>query len=265
MHSDAVPVAVLASLPAASLARTSTGNFIPARVLQNDGYCLECHADVHASWSNSVHKFASFNNPAYLFSVRETRAVALERDGSVQAARFCAGCHDPVPFFSGAFDDPEFDDVNHPTADDGITCTVCHAITNVNSVRGNADFTIEEPSHYPFAFSDQPLLAWINRQLVRAKPAFHKKTFLKPLHRTTEFCGTCHKVHLPVELNDYKWLRGQNHYDSFRLSGVPGQGMCEGSRVEGRRLPLLRLYFFGVAEDQARVARGFPPLRVEQR
>ena len=31
-------------------------------------------------------------------------------DGNVQGSRFCAGCHDPVPFFSGAFDDPKFDD-----------------------------------------------------------------------------------------------------------------------------------------------------------
>ena len=29
----------------------------------------------------------------------------------VKASRWCAGCHDPVPFFSGAFDDPKFDDV----------------------------------------------------------------------------------------------------------------------------------------------------------
>ena len=92
-----------------SLARTATGNFIPAQSLMMDEYCAECHADAHETWSHSVHRFASFNNPAYLFSVRNTRQFALERDGSVQAARFCAGCHDLVPFFSGAFDDPNFD------------------------------------------------------------------------------------------------------------------------------------------------------------
>lgn len=208
-----------------SLARTSDGNFIPAETLMMDQYCAECHQDAHADWSDSVHRFASFNNPAYLASVRDTRKAVFERDGNVQASRFCAGCHDLVPFFSGAFDDPQFDDVNHPTAQAGITCTGCHAITHVNSPRGNADFTIEEPSHYPFAFSDNPVLKWVNRQLVKAKPEFHKKTFLKPLHQTTEFCGTCHKVHLPVELNGYKWLRGQNHYDAFLLSGVSGHGI----------------------------------------
>ncbi|MEW4487763.1 tetratricopeptide repeat protein [Thalassoglobus sp. JC818] len=206
-----------------SLARTATGNFIPAHALMNDAYCKECHQDVHAGWEKSVHRFSSFNNPPYLTSVMETRQVSLDRDGSVQASRWCAGCHDPVPFFSGAFDDPEFDVVDHPTAHAGITCTVCHAITNVNSTRGNADYTIEEPQHYPFAYSDNAVLSWVNQQLVKAKPSFHKKTFLKPFHKTAEFCSTCHKVHLPYALNNYKeFLRGQNHYDNYLLSGVSG-------------------------------------------
>ncbi len=213
-----------------SLARTSTGDFIPAETLLNDYYCLKCHPDTHEKWSHSVHRFSSFNNPPYLFTVLNTRKVMFERDGNVNGSRFCAGCHDPVPFFSGAFDQPHFDDPNYdlkndPMAQAGITCTVCHAVTNINSPRGNADFTIEEPAHYPFAFSDNRFLQWVNNQLVKAKPAFHKKTFLKPLHKTAEFCGACHKVHLPQELNAYKFLRGQNHYDTYHLSGVSGHGV----------------------------------------
>lgn len=213
-----------------SLSRTATGNFIPARVLNNDQYCVDCHADVHETWKYSMHKFSSFNNPAYLFSVKNTRKAMHARDGNVQGSRFCAACHDPVPFFGGDFDKPHFDDPNYDLANDpaaqaGITCTVCHAITNINSPRGNGDYTIEEPLHYPFAFSDNAALKWINHQLVKAKPAFHKKTFLKPLHQSAEFCGTCHKVHLPQELNAYKFLRGQNHYDAYHLSGVSGHGI----------------------------------------
>lgn len=208
-----------------SLARTATGNFIPADVLTADDYCLKCHKDAYEGWFHSAHHFSSFNNPAYLASVRETREVSLKRDGNVQASRWCAGCHDPAPFFSGAFDDPKFDDVNHPTAQAGITCTTCHSIVHVNSTRGNADFIIEEPQHYPFAFSDNPALQWISNQLVKAKPAMHKKTFLKDFHKSAEFCSTCHKVHIPGELNHYKdFLRGQNHYDSYLLSGVSGHG-----------------------------------------
>src|ERR1051326_1411776 len=208
-----------------SLARTATGNFIPARTMMMDHYCLNCHQDAYQGWFHSAHRFSSFNNKPYLFSVRETRQVALKRDGNVKAARWCAGCHDVVPFFSGAFDDPNFDDVHHPTAQAGITCTSCHAITHINSTRGNADYTIDEPIHYPFAYSTNRFLQYLNQQLVKAKPAFHKKTFLKPFMRTAEFCSTCHKVSLPRELTKYKeFLRGQNHYDTYLLSGVSGHG-----------------------------------------
>jgi len=206
-----------------SLARTASGNFIPARTLMMDDYCQKCHTDAYQGWFHSAHRFSSFNNEPYLFSVKETRAVSLARDGSVRASRWCAGCHDVVPFFSGAFDDPNFDVAKHPTAKAGITCTACHAITHVNSTRGNGDFTIDEPVHYPFAYSSNATLRFINEMLVKGKPDFHKKTFLKPFMRTAEFCSTCHKVSLPYEVTQYKdFLRGQNHYDTFLLSGVSG-------------------------------------------
>jgi len=160
-------------------------------------------------WFHSAHRRSSFNNKAYLMSVRETRKVSLERDGSTQASRWCAGCHDPVPFFSGEFDDPNFDDVHNPTGQAGITCTVCHVITTVNNTRGNSAYTIEEPQHYPFAFSANPILKWVNLTLVKAKPEMHKKTFLKPIVKSAEFCSVCHKVGLPFAVNHYKdFVRG---------------------------------------------------------
>lgn len=213
-----------------SLARTSDGNFIPAEAMMINEYCLSCHPDVHASWANSAHAFSSFNNPPYAFSVRETRRVAFEKEGTVHDARWCAGCHDPVPFLSGAFEDPRFDDPHYDVSKDplgaaSISCVVCHAITHVEGTIGNAAYTITQPEHYPLALSENPILQWISAQLVKARPEFHKATFLKPLHKTPEFCASCHKVHLPPELNDYKWLRGQNSFDSYHLSGVSGHGI----------------------------------------
>lgn len=200
--------------------RTFDGLFISEKALMMDEYCMKCHQDVYTDHLHSVHKFSSFNNPAYLFSVRETRRAA-----GVRASRWCAGCHDPVPFFTGKFDDPQYDDVNDPTSQAGVTCVVCHSITHVNSRSGNGDYTIDEPQHYPFAYSENTFLQWVNNQLVKAKPDFHKKTFLKPVHKSEEFCSTCHKVGLPQEVNHYKeFLRGQNHNDSFLLSGVSGHG-----------------------------------------
>ncbi|MCC9602838.1 hypothetical protein LOC67_19985 [Stieleria sp. JC731] len=208
-----------------SLAKTATGKFISEKVLMNDQYCLDCHNDIHDDWLHSAHKLSSFNNPAYRASVRETRKVALERSDSVQASRWCAGCHDPVPFFSGKFDDPNYDDIGDATAHAGITCTACHAIQSIDSHIGNSDYTIDEPRHYPFTYSENRVLKSLNSLMVKAKPAFHKSEMLKPFHKTAEFCATCHKVSLPGELTGYKeWLRGQNHYDSYLLSGVSGHG-----------------------------------------
>ncbi len=208
-----------------SLAQTATGKFVAAETLMNDDYCLQCHQDIYDSAIHSAHKLSSFNNPAYRASVRETRKVATQRAGTVQASRWCAGCHDPVPFFSGKFDDPDYDDVGDPTAHAGISCAVCHAIQSVDSNIGNADYTIDEPKHYPFAYSKNELLKNLNSLMVKAKPAFHKHEMLKPFHKTAEFCSTCHKVSLPREVTDYKeFLRGQNHYDSYLLSGVSGHG-----------------------------------------
>ena len=241
-----------------SLARTSGGGHIPAHHLMRDAECARCHADAHAQWQYSAHRFASFNNPAYLFSVRNTRAKVLARDGNVHAARFCAGCHDPVPLFSGRFDDPEFDDEDDPTAHAGITCVSCHAIESIGSVRGNADFVIGIPERYPFGSSENPVAGWVNRFLVKAKPALHKRTFLKPLHKSTEFCGTCHKVHLPVALNGYRWLRGQNHYDAFLLSGVSGHGVTSfyyppqaEKNCNGCHMPLLESDDFAAKRNDA--------------
>ncbi|MCG6941610.1 MAG: aspartate phosphatase [Thiohalocapsa sp.] len=214
------PVMVRAFEPA--LAKVPDGARIePARLMQ-DETCAECHADIAAQHAGSMHHLSSFNNPAYRASVDEARAVLLERDGNVQAARLCAACHDQVPLFAGRFDDPSYNPDGDPAGSAGIGCLGCHAITAVNSPVGNGDYSIAAPPRYPFADSDSAIGQFVHRQLIRAKPAFHKHTLLKPVLKSPEFCATCHKVHLPQALNHYRWLRGQNHYDSFLMSGVSG-------------------------------------------
>ena len=42
--------------------------------------------------------------------------------------------------------------------------------------------------------------------------------------QTPEFCSSCHKVHLDVPVNNYRWLRGFNEYDNWQASGVSGFG-----------------------------------------
>ncbi len=205
-----------------SLARVVGGGTIPAEHLMGDEVCAECHADIAEQAAQSMHRMSSFNNPAYRFSIDEARELIGQRDGKLDNTRMCAACHDLAPLFSGRFMATDFDADREANAHAGITCIGCHAITQIGSPRGNGDFVIQDPPRYPFARSDNAVLKAVNRQLIKAKPEFHRATFLKPMHRSAEFCSVCHKVHIPVELNRYKWLRGQDHYGSFLLSGVSG-------------------------------------------
>ena len=62
--------------------------------------------------------------------------------------------------------------------------------------------------------------------MVRLNPEPHRRVFLKPFMRdqVPEFCSGCHKVHLDVPVNNYRWVRGFNEYDNWQGSGVSGQG-----------------------------------------
>ncbi|MEO6966566.1 MAG: tetratricopeptide repeat protein, partial [Acidobacteriaceae bacterium] len=62
--------------------------------------------------------------------------------------------------------------------------------------------------------------------LIEENPEPHRRTFLKPFMRVTpaEYCSACHKVHLDVPVNNYRWSRGFNDYDNWQASGVSGLG-----------------------------------------
>jgi len=190
----------------------------PVRLSANS-YCQECHPGSYARWAKSAHHFSSFNNPFYRRSVE----LMADRVGR-EKTKWCAGCHDPVVLFSGKMGKATlhkftYDDFE---AQQGLTCMSCHSIAQVKDVSGNGSYVIEESKQYPFAFSENRYLHEVNKLLIRMEPSLHRQTFLKPVMRQPEFCSTCHKVALLPPMNDYKWMRGQDHYDSWQDSGVSG-------------------------------------------
>ena len=74
--------------------------------------------------------------------------------------------------------------------------------------------------------SGNRLLHVLHDTMTRLDPGPHKATMLKPFHRSSraEFCSACHKVHLDVPVNHYRWFRGFNEYDAWQGSGVSRQG-----------------------------------------
>jgi tetratricopeptide (TPR) repeat protein len=66
----------------------------------------------------------------------------------------------------------------------------------------------------------------MDRFLTYLDPEPHRRTFMKPFMRldASEYCSTCHKVHLDSPVNEYRWIRGFNEYDNWQASGISGQG-----------------------------------------
>ena len=176
-----------------------------------------CHPDIVAQWETSAHRLSSFNNEWYRKSVE-----ALVERGGNDPARWCASCHDPVVLFAGRLTDDITLDMDHPTALEGLTCLSCHAIEALRDVKGNGRYVIAAPDEYPFARATGGAPKWVHNTLIRAKPEPHRDAMLKPMHLTSEFCGTCHKVGLPPNVNLYRWKRGQNEYDAWQSSGTSG-------------------------------------------
>ncbi|HYK91456.1 MAG TPA: tetratricopeptide repeat protein [Acidobacteriota bacterium] len=205
-----------------SSAKTNVGGIIPSNFFMDSATCGECHKDIYKQWKSSAHHFASFNNQFYRKSIEYMQDTIGTRP-----SKWCAGCHDHAVFFNGRFERPIKEQIDTPEARAGLACTSCHAITHVASSMGNGDFTIEYPPLHELATSKNPFMHAVDHFLTYLNPAPHKKTFLKPFMRgagSAEFCAACHKVHLDVPVNNYRWFRGFNEYDNWQASGVSGQG-----------------------------------------
>jgi len=204
-----------------SSARTNVGGIIPSNFFMDSATCGECHKDIYDQWNSSAHHFASFNNQFYRKSIEYMQDTV-----GTQPTKWCAGCHDHAVFFNGRFERPIKEQLDTPEAHAGLACTSCHAITHVDSSMGNGGFTIEYPALHELMSSRNPVVRKADHFMTYLDPEPHKKTFMKPFMRmdSAEFCSSCHKVHLDVPVNSYRWFRGFNDYDNWQASGVSGQG-----------------------------------------
>ena len=204
-----------------SSAETNTGGKIPSNFFMTSDMCARCHEDIYKQWFSSAHHFSSFNNQWYRKSIEYMQDVI-----GTKPSKWCGGCHDHAIIFNGKMDTPIKDIVHTPEAQAGLSCTSCHSIVQVKSSMGQGDFTIEYPALHDLAASNNKWMEKLHDFLVYTDPEPHKKTFMKPFMRqdTAEFCSSCHKVHLDVPVNNYRWFRGFNEYDNWQASGVSGQG-----------------------------------------
>ncbi len=204
-----------------SSAQVSGHRKIPAKYFMESDACERCHQDIYKQWQSSAHHFSSFNNQWYRKSVEYMQEV----DGT-HASKWCAGCHDPALLYSGMMDTPIKQILDRPETQAGLGCMMCHSIVKVKSTMGQGDFVLDYPELHELAASKNPVIRWLHDFSVKLNPEPHRRVFLKPFMRnqTPEFCSTCHKVHLDVPVNNYRWFRGFNEYDNWQASGVSGFG-----------------------------------------
>jgi Flp pilus assembly protein TadD len=194
---------------------------IPSKFFMESDACQRCHQDIYNEWQSSAHHFSSFNNQWYRKSIEYMQDV-----NGVKPSKWCAGCHDPALLYSGMMDTPIKQIVNRPEAQAGMGCMMCHSIVNVKSTMGQGDFMLEYPELHELAATKNPVLRWVHDFSIKLNPEPHRRVFLKPFmqKQTPEFCSSCHKVHLDVPVNNYRWFRGFNEYDNWQASGVSGFG-----------------------------------------
>jgi tetratricopeptide (TPR) repeat protein len=204
-----------------SSADTNVHGIIPANFFMTSASCGRCHKEIYDEWKSSMHHFSSFNNQWYRKSVEYMQDTV-----GTTPSKWCAGCHDHAVFFNGRFDKPIKQQIDTPEAQAGLACTSCHAIVHVGSTMGQGNFSIEYPPLHDLAASDRPFLRFVHDTLTYIDPQPHREIFLKPFHQQqpAQFCSSCHKVHLDVPVNSYRWFRGFNEYDNWQASGVSGEG-----------------------------------------
>lgn len=170
-----------------------------------------CHQQIYEEWLPSAHRYSSMDD--MFQKVQALMAVEL----SPEHTRYCAGCHDPISLFGGA-KTPGNITLSVEGAHEGSSCLVCHSIVQTD-VQGNADYTIRPPQRYVFELSDSRWGRLLSDFLIRTYPEYHITAYSRPLYKTPEFCGACHKQYVDREVNtDIGKVLGQNQYDSWKNS-----------------------------------------------
>jgi Tfp pilus assembly protein PilF len=189
-------------------ATTTTGTFLPGEMFVPAKRCGTCHTDAHAQWRQSAHGNA-FREPFYQKNVKD-----LQTQKGIEFTRHCESCHNPAALFTGAL--TKNSKVKRPFDDDGVSCIACHSIQSANG-RGIGGYVMGEPALLVKEDGTR-LLAGVSDQQILDDIPSHRRAMMRPLLKTPEFCGACHKSQVPRELNDYKFLRAFMVADELQQS-----------------------------------------------
>ncbi len=190
------------------LSRIATANGKPADIdafLSSDT-CGVCHEREQKELQGSLH-LASHTEPLYRGFAELARTEA--GDG---VYAYCSGCHSPAGVVSGLIPKKR-DNALPEEAKAGVSCDVCHQITNLTGREGpwgepgNASFTLK-PARVKYAASG-------TFEQNRAHSGEKRDFFGK-----SEFCASCHTV-----IHPENGLRIESTYDEWQGSVYAQKGI----------------------------------------
>ncbi len=184
-------------------------DFIQPGAFPTAKYCSKCHQEAYSQWRQALHS-NSFRTPFYRTSVN-----ILARTKGIEFTRHCDSCHNPIGVLSGAL--TQDSQVDRSFDEEGLTCTTCHSVTQLQPTAGNGGFVMGVPA----VTSDENgnrIPGQVPYEMIFDHPERHAKTVMKDFLRTPEFCSACHKANLPTPLNDYKFIRAFTVFDEWQNS-----------------------------------------------
>ena len=226
---------------APSLATTASGHPVPAVVLAQSQSCGSsgCHTAIYREAEASAHTWSSQD---LLF--QGVQAAMIKEEG-IPAARYCAGCHDPVSLLS-AYKDASTG-VEAPGFKAGDSCVICHSMQRVD-VQGNGNYVFAPPTPYLFEYGSGGLRTEITHFLIRAYPWHHDKDYNLALAKNPVSCASCHKQFINKEINHVGWVQLQNQYDEWRT------GKWNTDPNHANRLHCQDCHMYDVASSSAALA-----------
>jgi tetratricopeptide (TPR) repeat protein len=184
-------------------------DFIQPGAFPNAKYCAKCHEEAYTQWRQALHS-NSFRTPFYRTSVN-----ILARTKGIEFTRHCDSCHNPVGVLTGEL--TQDSKVDRSFDEDGLTCTTCHSVQQLQPTVGNGAFVLGVPS-VMLDEKGNRIPGQVPYEEIFAHPDRHSKAVIKDLNRTPEFCSACHKANLPATLNDYKFVRAFTVFDEWQNS-----------------------------------------------
>jgi hypothetical protein len=205
-----------------------------------------CHEQNTREWAGSLHRFSA-SNAFYRAAVGE--AIQM---GGMEAASFCASCHDPERVLTGTVAQAYAEGVPEGGSD-GVSCTVCHGIVEVDhgpdGPIGNGRMTVALDPPYPGARLRR-------ERSVRLDPRHHRQGFVtnERTLATTVTCVGCHRLELPAPgANEAFVVQHADLFDGF--TGFETAG-CTGCHLPQDDESIYIHRMAGIAVDLKHFATG---------